>query len=47
MMTRILAVFFGVLGHLTPAEHGQELLSVSREFSALARPRQAMPPKRS
>ena len=47
MMTRLLAVFFGVLGRVTPAERGQELLGVSREFSALTRPRQAARPKRS
>lgn len=47
MMTRMLAVFFGVLGHLTPGDQGQELIDVSREFSELTRPPQAAPARRS
>ncbi len=46
MMTRVLALFFGVLGRLTPGDQGQELLVVGREFEDLTRPAHAAPAKR-
>jgi hypothetical protein len=44
MMTRLLAVLFGVLGRLTPGDQGRELVSVGQEFASLTRRRQPAPP---
>jgi hypothetical protein len=35
MMTRAWALFFGVLGRLTPGERGRELQALGRELAEL------------